>query len=490
MATIGTSSEFARALQAKLVEGDLDWLRARFLAGDLNFLRDLLPASERAQFPRRLDDRDLGWIRTVLAAVVIPGVGPLAVPVAAPTVPPAPVVPNAAPRGPTAPGGTSRPAMPGEYLGEPAFSFGPDYSPDTDFTLDPVTPTARPNTSRTPQRWWIVVIPVVAVLALVALVFVRSRGDDPGTAAPITTSARTTTVPATANLARTLEAEPRLSTLFAAVRAAGLADVLADPAGVLTVFAPTNDAFAALAPGRLDALLADPAALRKVLLYHVASGRWTSVTAKTGELPVLDGPPLKVARTGNTLTVGGATVVSADLTASNGVVHLLDRVLLPPDGPTPTGIGTTAAATTGAATTGAATTAAATTGVATTTATTAASTTVPAGPTSTTGPGIDVVVKFPTPNGVTLDAQATAVVNDLAAAIKRLPAGAVVKVTGWSDTRGGERAALDQSKARADAVVAALRAAGATSVTYTVTGAGGRWAAVYADARVVEVDLP
>jgi len=485
VATIGTSSEFARALQAKLVEGDLDWLRARFLAGDLNFLRDLLPASERAQFPRRLDDRDLGWIRTVLAAVVIPGVGPLAAPVAAPTVPPAPVVPDAAPRGPTAPGGTSRPAMPGEYLGEPAFSFGPGYSPDPDFTLDPVTPTARPTGGRSPRRWWVVVIPIAAVLALVALVFVRSRSDDSDATAPVATPGRTTTVPATANLARTLEAEPRLSTLFKAVRAAGLADVFADPASVLTVFAPTNDAFAALAPGRLDALLADPAVLRNVLLYHVASGRWTSVTAKTGELPVLDGPPLKVARTGNTLTVGGATVVSADLTASNGVVHLLDRVLLPPDGPTPTGIGTTAAATTGAATT-----AAATTGVATTTATTAASTTVPAGPTSTTGPGIDVVVKFPAPNGVTLDAQATAVVNDLAAAIKRLPAGAVVKVTGWSDTRGGERAALEQSKARADAVVAALRAAGATSVTYTVTGAGGRWAAVYADARVVEVDLP
>lgn len=489
MATIGTSPEFARALQAKLVEGDLDWLRARFLAGDLNFLRDLLPAGERAQFPRRLDDRDLGWIRTVLAEVVIPGVGPLAAPVGAPTAPPTPVVPNAAPPAPTTPGGTSRPAMPGEFLGEPAFTFGTGYSPDANFTLDPVTPTARRNTSRTPRRWWVVVIPVVAVLALVALVFVRSRGDDPDTAAPITTSARTTTVPATANLARTLEAEPRLSTLFAAVRAAGLADVLADPAGVFTVFAPTNDAFAALAPGRLDALLADPAALRKVLLHHVASGRWTSVTAKSGELPVLDGPPLKVARTGNTLTVGGATVVSADLTASNGIVHLLDRVLLPPDAPTTTGAATTGAATTGAATT-TGTTAAATTGAATTTGTTAAATTVPAAPTSTTGPGIDVVVKFPTPNGVTLDAQATAVVNDLAITIKRLPTGAVVKVTGWSDTRGGERAALDQSKARADTVVAALRAAGATSVTYTVTGAGGRWAAVYADARVVEIDLP
>jgi outer membrane protein OmpA-like peptidoglycan-associated protein len=91
---------------------------------------------------------------------------------------------------------------------------------------------------------------------------------------------------------------------------------------------------------------------------------------------------------------------------------------------------------------------------------------------------------------VTLDAPATAVVNELAATVKRLPAGAVVKVTGWSDTRSGERTALEQSKARADAVVAALRAAGATAVTYTVSGAGGRWAAVYADARVVEVDLP
>ena len=118
------------------------------------------------------------------------------------------------------------------------------------------------------------------------------------------------------------------STLVAAVKAAGLVEVLSGE-GPFTVLAPTNDAFAALPAGALDGLLADPEALASVLKAHVVSGKVKAATVVTlPQVETLNGT-YAVAVTDGVVSIGGATVIATDLMAGNGVVHLIDKVILP-----------------------------------------------------------------------------------------------------------------------------------------------------------------
>ena len=117
-------------------------------------------------------------------------------------------------------------------------------------------------------------------------------------------------------------------TLVAAVKAAGLQATLTDQ-GPFTVFAPTDEAFAKLPAGTLDKLLANPEQLKKVLLNHVVAGdvRAASVVKLTST-KTLNGTSLAIdAKDG--VKVGGAKVIKADVVASNGVVHVIDTVLVP-----------------------------------------------------------------------------------------------------------------------------------------------------------------
>ena len=126
-------------------------------------------------------------------------------------------------------------------------------------------------------------------------------------------------------------ATPELSTLVTAVQAAGLADALSQP-GALTVFAPTNAAFAALPHGVLDGLLADTDALTNVLTFHVSGSYYpaSALIGQRGRVPTLQGGFLRVNATGSGVHVNGNTrVTTPDVFASNGVVHIIDRVLLP-----------------------------------------------------------------------------------------------------------------------------------------------------------------
>ena len=121
------------------------------------------------------------------------------------------------------------------------------------------------------------------------------------------------------------------TTLVAAVKAADLVDTLSGK-GPFTVFAPTDAAFAALPAGTLEGLLKDPAALKKILLYHVVSGAVTSdkVVGLTSANSV-EGSPIAIAvKDGTVYLNDSAKVVTADVTASNGVIHVIDTVLLPP----------------------------------------------------------------------------------------------------------------------------------------------------------------
>jgi uncharacterized surface protein with fasciclin (FAS1) repeats len=120
------------------------------------------------------------------------------------------------------------------------------------------------------------------------------------------------------------------STLVKAVQAAGLVDTLKGP-GPFTVFAPTDEAFAKLPAGTLDAVLADKAKLTAILTYHVVSGKVLAkdVAGLNGKAAkTVQGGELKIDTTAG-VKVGGATVVKADIVTSNGVIHVIDSVLIP-----------------------------------------------------------------------------------------------------------------------------------------------------------------
>lgn len=121
------------------------------------------------------------------------------------------------------------------------------------------------------------------------------------------------------------------STLEQAIQAAELEDVLSTE-GPYTVFAPTDEAFAALPPETLDQLLQpeNQDALRQILTYHVVPGSITSPSVTPGELSTVEGSSLVVDNAAGEVLVDGARVVEPDIIASNGVVHAIDQVLLPP----------------------------------------------------------------------------------------------------------------------------------------------------------------
>jgi uncharacterized surface protein with fasciclin (FAS1) repeats len=130
------------------------------------------------------------------------------------------------------------------------------------------------------------------------------------------------------NIVETAREAGTFQTLLTAVDAAGLGGTLADR-GPFTVFAPTDDAFAALQQETMQRLLADQPALVRVLTYHVVPGRITSAQiTHAGEQKTVEGGVLKLAVNGN-VTVNDATVIQADVEAENGVIHVIDRVLIP-----------------------------------------------------------------------------------------------------------------------------------------------------------------
>ncbi len=116
-------------------------------------------------------------------------------------------------------------------------------------------------------------------------------------------------------------------TLAAALTAAGLIDTLKG-AGPFTVFAPTDEAFAKIPKAQLDALLADKAKLTAVLTYHVVSGKVMAKDVKAGKVKTVQGSDLSIGTAGG-VTVDGAKVTATDIVADNGVIHVIDSVVLP-----------------------------------------------------------------------------------------------------------------------------------------------------------------
>jgi uncharacterized surface protein with fasciclin (FAS1) repeats len=151
----------------------------------------------------------------------------------------------------------------------------------------------------------------LAVLAMVALLLVGPVGHA-----------------ADKDIVDTAMAAGNFSTLATALTEAGLVNTLKGP-GPFTVFAPTDEAFAKLPPGTLDALLKDKAKLTAVLTYHVVPGKVTAAeVTKLQEATTVQGGKVRIGTTGG-VTVNDARVIATDVMASNGVIHVIDRVILP-----------------------------------------------------------------------------------------------------------------------------------------------------------------
>jgi uncharacterized surface protein with fasciclin (FAS1) repeats len=148
-------------------------------------------------------------------------------------------------------------------------------------------------------------------------------------AASLVTITGCATTPAPTTIADTAARTPQLSTLNRLIVDAGLADTLRGP-GPFTVFAPTDEAFKAVPAATLEALGKDKEKLKAVLSYHVLAGKVMAADVKSGNVKSVQGADLAVAKAGNFVTVEDAVVGTADVEASNGVVHLIDRVLMPP----------------------------------------------------------------------------------------------------------------------------------------------------------------
>lgn len=122
---------------------------------------------------------------------------------------------------------------------------------------------------------------------------------------------------------------PQLSTLHKLMADAGMTDTLRQN-GPYTLFAPSDDAFKAVPAKTLAELGSNKELLKSVLAYHVVAGRVTSVEVKNGKAKTVQGGELALAKAGSYVTVEDAMVTHADVTAANGVVHVIDRVLMPP----------------------------------------------------------------------------------------------------------------------------------------------------------------
>lgn len=166
------------------------------------------------------------------------------------------------------------------------------------------------------------------LLTVGALAAVLAATAGSAVAAPIPAAADTKKP--RANIVQTAVKAGQFKTLVSLVQSAGLAGTLSGK-GQYTVFAPTDAAFAKVPKATLDALAQDKAALQRVLLYHTAKGRLTSkAVVRQKSIKTLAGPRLAVKVKGKRVTIGGARITKVDVAASNGVIHVIDRVLIPP----------------------------------------------------------------------------------------------------------------------------------------------------------------
>ena len=173
----------------------------------------------------------------------------------------------------------------------------------------------------------IALLAAVAATGFAAFTAPRFAGADDGSAQTAAASKRP------GDIVDTAVAAGQFKTLAAALQAAGLVETLKG-AGPFTVFAPTDDAFAKLPAGTVEDLLKpeNKAKLTAILTYHVVAGKVMSTDIKADmQAKTVNGKELAVKPKDGKVMVANATVIKADVTASNGVIHVIDTVLLPPE---------------------------------------------------------------------------------------------------------------------------------------------------------------
>ncbi len=169
------------------------------------------------------------------------------------------------------------------------------------------------------------------LLSVAAVALVVAACSSAATTAPTTAPTAAPTAAAAGDIVGVATSAGSFTTLLKAATAAGLVDTLKG-AGPFTLFAPTDAAFAALPAGTLDALLKDPAKLKDILLYHVVSGKVTAdQVVKLTSATTVEGKPITITVKDGTVYLNNTVkVVTTDIPASNGVIHVIDAVLLPP----------------------------------------------------------------------------------------------------------------------------------------------------------------
>jgi uncharacterized surface protein with fasciclin (FAS1) repeats len=167
----------------------------------------------------------------------------------------------------------------------------------------------------------------ICTLAAVTAVAVAAVG--PSASASVPSQGNAVQASAKKDIVETATAAGKFKTLTSLLKQAGLAGTLQGK-GSYTVFAPTDAAFAKVPKATLQALGQDKAKLRSVLLYHVAKGNLTAAkVVKRSSVKTLNGQSLRIRVSGGKVTVGGAQVTKADVAASNGVIHVINKVLIP-----------------------------------------------------------------------------------------------------------------------------------------------------------------
>ena len=169
----------------------------------------------------------------------------------------------------------------------------------------------------------------VAALAVAAGLVLAACGSDEETSETTVAEAMDDAM-APGDVVAVAAATEGFSTLVAAIEAAGLVETLQGD-GPFTVFAPTDDAFAALPEGLLEKLLLpeNVEVLKAILTYHVVAGQVLSADVTAGDVATVEGSTIALATDGG-VTVNGANVVTVDVMASNGVIHVIDQVIVPP----------------------------------------------------------------------------------------------------------------------------------------------------------------
>ena len=174
------------------------------------------------------------------------------------------------------------------------------------------------------------VLVATATLAVVVGACSSSSDKTSSTTDKTNQTSSTTTKNGSDTIVGVASANPDFSTLVTAVTKAGLVETL-NGAGPYTVFAPTNAAFAKIPADQLGAILADTAQLKKILTYHVVPGKVMAADLQPEQMvKTVEGQDVDIKVANSTATINGCNIVTTDVAASNGVIHVIDCVLIPP----------------------------------------------------------------------------------------------------------------------------------------------------------------